>query len=140
MKVAAVRRTVWRDPRVVVWAYAFVIALAVAVQALLPGYPNYGEDQGWLGSALIIDGAILIGLLRGSKVAWGFAMFFPAVAVGLWFVGFVSGGGLKFLLLGVLELLALLLLFSPAMDSRVWNRLPRYGGSGVLIARESSHR
>jgi hypothetical protein len=141
VKAAALRRTVWRDPRVVVWAYAFVIALAVAVQALVPGYPNYGEDQSMLGSALIIDGAILIGLLRGSKVAWGFAVFFSGVAVGLWFLlGFDSDGGLKFLLLGVLELLALLLLLSRAMDAHVWNRPPRYGGSGVLIFRESSRR
>ena len=94
-----------------------------------------------LGSALIIDGAILIGLLRGSKVAWGFAVFLSGVAVGLWFLlGVDSDGGLKFLLLGVLELVALLLLLSRAMDAHVWNRPLRYGGSGVLIFRESPRR
>ena len=80
VEAAALRRALWRDPGVVVWAYGFVVALSIAAQAGLPGYPTYGDGQSMLGSALIIDGAVLIGLIRGSKVAWFFAFLFSVAA------------------------------------------------------------
>lgn len=140
MEAAALRRALWRDPRVVVWAYGFVIALSIAAQAGLPGYPNYGEGQSMLGSALIIDGAVLIGLSWGSKVAWWVAVFFSvgSASMGLLF-GFADGGP-KDLLIGALGLVALLFLLSPAMDARIWNRPPGHDGGSVLILRESSRR
>jgi hypothetical protein len=117
---ASVLRALWRDPRVVLWAYAFANAVAIAAVALLPGDPYYGE--GGLG-AVIIEGAVFIGLLRGSKLAWGFAVFGSVMAAGFVVVGAVEPDtGPKFLLVGGLGLLAVLLLLSPAMDARVWNR------------------
>ena len=51
--------------------YVAVQADAVAMIALVPGLPDYGEGRQYLGGAVIIDLLLAYGLYRRSRFAWG---------------------------------------------------------------------
>jgi hypothetical protein len=59
--------------------YVAAQAAAVSMIALVPGLPDYGEGQQYLGGAVIIDLLLAYGLYKRSRFAWG------ASAVLAWF-------------------------------------------------------
>ena len=51
--------------------YLALEAVTEATIAWVPGFPNFGEHQQYLGSAVIIDLLLAYGLYRRSRLAWG---------------------------------------------------------------------
>jgi hypothetical protein len=95
-------------------------ALGISATAILPGLPYYAKDgQGAIGGAIVVSALVVFGLTRGSRLAWFAAIAFSAGGVAL---GVFSGLEPKFVLIGVIDLIAVVLLLSPGMDKRVWRR------------------
>ncbi|MBA3366046.1 MAG: hypothetical protein H0U03_09730 [Actinobacteria bacterium] len=120
------------DARVLIALYGVASAAALGWIKVAPGYPT---NRASVWTALATLAATLLLLLRGSRVGWWIA-FVPAVfgvligALGTPFGdGATLGFDVKFFLLFLLELVAVLTLLAPALERHVGHQHARAAGS-----------